>query len=389
MIPITKPLLGEEEALAAARVIRSGWLVQGSEVARFEQSVAELVGARHAVAVSSGTCALHLALVALGIAPDDEVIVPSLGFIATANVVLHAGGRPVLVDVDSGTFNLDPRAVAAAITPRTRVVIPVHQLGLPAEMTPLLALADTHGLALLEDAACALGSEYHGQRAGSLGRLGCFSFHPRKVITTGEGGMVTTDDDGLADTLRALRSHGMTITPAQRHQARQVLESGGAGGRSEQCEIAGFNFRMTDVQAAVGLAQLQRLPEILRRRRQLARRYDQALAGSPISPPVAPAGLLHTYQSYMVLLPERCLATQRDAVIRQLLDQEISTRRALMAIHQQPLYRRLAGTPATLPVTEQVARRGMMLPLYPQLSEGEQDHVVRALIEAVERIVPG
>lgn len=373
MIPITKLLIGEEEAQAAARVIRSGWLAQGVEVARFEQAVADLAGARHGVAVSSGTTALHLCLAALGVGPGDEVLVPALGFVATANVVRHTGARPVLVDVDPRTFNLAPERLEPAITPRTRMILPVHQLGLSADMTPILALARSRGLGVVEDGACALGAEYHGRPVGALGNPCCFSFHPRKVITTGEGGVITTDDDELADTLRALRSHGMRACAREPHDAPTAT--------SEPITLVGYNYRMTDVQAAVGQVQIGRLAGILERRKALARRYGAALSPAGLAAPVEPAGSRHTFQSYMVLLPDHFTASQRDLVIQRLADRGISTRPGLMALHLQPAHH--DPTRPALPVTEALARRGLMLPLYPELSESDQDRVVRELCSAV------
>ena len=374
MIPITKPLIGEEEAGAAARVVRSGWLAQGAEVDRFEQAVASFVGARHAVAVSSGTTALHLCLVALGLRPGDDILVPALGFIATANAVCHTGARPVFVDVAPRTCNLDPARLEAAITPRSRAILPAHQLGLPAEMQPILELARAHGLHVIEDGACALGSIYRRTHVGALGRLCCFSFHPRKVITTGEGGAITTDDDELADTLRALRSHGMRVTAHERHSAGQVL--------AEELDLVGYNYRMTDIQAAVGRVQMERLPGIGKRRRTLARRYTDALAGTTIVPPAEPEHATHIFQSYMVLLPDHWATTQRDRLMQRLLDRGIATRAGLMAIHLQPVYRH-DGAPPSLPVTEELARRGLMLPLYPELDEADQDRVIAELLAAV------
>jgi dTDP-4-amino-4,6-dideoxygalactose transaminase len=377
MIPITKPLLGEEEAQAAAEVIRSGWLAQGARVEAFEQVVAAYVGAPHAVAVSSGTAALHLGLTAQEIGAGHEVILPSLSFIATANAVRYTGATPVFVDVDPRTFNVDPGKLQGAITPRTRAILPVHQLGLAADMDPIIKVARRHGLALVEDAACALGTICQGGQVGSSGRVCCFSFHPRKVITTGEGGMITTADDDLARRLRSLRSQGSVLPAYQRHQM-----SGVAG--DEEHSVLGYNYRMTDIQAAVGLEQMKRLPGILRRRRALARRYSEILgaSGTTIIPPEEPEEGSHAFQSYMVLLegPFRQPWT-REAVMQRMADDGIATRGAVTAIHLQPLYRKHSGGRA-LPVTEAVAGKGLMLPLYPELEQGEQDRVVESLLRA-------
>jgi len=371
-IPITRPLLGEAEARAVGEVLASGWLAMGARTAAFERAFAETVGATHAVAVASGTAALHLGLLAAGIGPGDEVIVPSLSFVASANVVLHAGARPVLVDVDPRSGNLDPAAAEAAIGPRTRALMPVHQLGLPAALDELRALAERRGLLLVEDAACALGSSYGGRPIGGASRLCCFSFHPRKVITTGEGGMVCTDDAALADKLRLLRNQGITLPAAARHQSRELV--------FEEIALVGYNARLTDVQAAIGLAQLERLPGILSARRRLAERYLARLAGlRGVELPVEPGPGRSSYQSFMVVLEEpRC----RRAVMQQLLDHGIDSRRGVMAIHRTAAYRKLEPG-LSLPVSERLARRGLILPLYPQMTDEEQDRVVMALAEAV------
>ena len=260
-INVMRPYLGREEAEAAMAAIESGWVAQGPRVADFERAFAELVQAEHAVAVSSCTAALHLALVAVGVEAGDEVIVPSFSFIATANAPTYLGATPVMVDVDAKTGNITPETVAPAITGRTRAIIAVDQGGVPLDLAPLRALADEHGLALVEDAACAAGSTYDGAPVGSGADATAWSFHPRKLLTTGEGGMVTTDDPGRAARVRRLREHAMDVSAADRHQS--VLAP------AEQYLEIGFNYRMTDIQAAVGIVQLERLPGVVERRREL------------------------------------------------------------------------------------------------------------------------
>jgi dTDP-4-amino-4,6-dideoxygalactose transaminase len=369
-IPITKPYITEDEAQAAATAIRSGWIVQGPQVTAFEQAVAAYVGARHAVATTNCTTALHLALLCSGVGPGDEVIVPSFTFIATANVVLHAGATPVFVDIDPRTYNMDPALLEAAITPRTRAIMPVDQIGLAADLDPILEVAARHNLRLIEDAAPAIGATYHGRRVGSISPLTCFSFHPRKSITTGEGGMITTDDDALAARARVLRSHGASISDLARHQAATVM--------LEEYGELGYNYRMTDIQAAVGIEQLKKVDWILERRRSLGERYTRLLAGIPgITPPYAPAEAPHTYQSYAVRL-DPALWPPRDEVMGRMLARGIATRRGVMAIHLEPYYQRRFGR-IDLPVTEEATRQTMLLPLYATLTEDEQDAVLDAL----------
>jgi dTDP-4-amino-4,6-dideoxygalactose transaminase len=374
-VPITRPLLGEPEQRAVLEVLRSGWLVQGPKVAQFENAVAAYVGARHAVATSSCTTALHLALLLHDIGPGDEVIVPSFTFIATANAVVYTGATPVFADIDPHTYNLDPDAVAAAITPRTRAIMPVHQLGLAADMDRLHAIARRHRLVVLEDAAPAIGATYKGRRVGGLGNPTCLSFHPRKVITTGEGGMFLTDDDALAERARRLRAHGMSVSDLARHTADRVV--------IEEYEELGYNYRLTDLQAAIGLEQLRRLEGMIERRREVAARYADALGDIdglqlPPSSPDTP----HTYQSYMVELTPP-LGLDREQVMQALLAAGVATRRGVMAIHREPYYRpRVAGL--RLPVTESASRHTLLLPIYATMTTVEQDYVIDHLRNTIE-----
>src|SRR5205823_819974 len=269
-IPIARPYVGPEEEQAVIQSLRSGWLSQGPRVAEFEKQFAQYVGAKHAIAVSSCTAALHLAFIGAGIGSGDEVLCPSLSFIATANSVRYVGATPIFVDIDPLTYNLDPNRIEAAITPRTKAVLAVHQIGLPAALQEILEIARRRNLVVIEDAACAIGSIYTGQRIGSPhASMACFSFHPRKILTTGEGGMITTSEEKVAARLRRLRQHAMSVSAAVRHNADKVV--------FECYDEVGYNYRMTDLQAAVGLVQLHRLDDFLRRRRDLAARYSEEL----------------------------------------------------------------------------------------------------------------
>jgi dTDP-4-amino-4,6-dideoxygalactose transaminase len=373
-IPITRPCVGEEEAAAAASVVRSGWLSQGKRVLEFERAVAAYVGARYAVATSNCTSALHLALVASGVGPGDEVICPSFSFIATANAIRHAGAMPVFVDIEPRSYNIDPAAVERAITPRTKAIVPVDQIGLAADIPSICALAARHSLTVVEDAAPALGATVRGRRVGHLSDFTCFSFHPRKSITTGEGGVITTDDVDAADRLRRLRSHAASTSDLWRHESGTI--------DFEVYEELGYNCRMTDIQAAIGIVQMQRLTSILAERRRLAERYSALLGRLDLlKVPYEPPDFQHTYQSYCV----RLLAdwgARREEVMLALASQGIATRKGVMATHLEPCYRGLAPE-LCLPVTERAAAETMLLPLYAGMSESDQDTVVDALLQAL------
>ena len=371
MIPVMMPLLGEEEAAAVAEVVRSGWVAQGPRVAEFEDAFAARVGARHGVALSSCTTALHLALHALGVGPGNEVVVPSLSFIATANAVRYCGATPVFADVEEATGNLTAATVAEALTPRTAAVLVVHQAGVPADVPAIRTAAGT--VPVVEDAACAAGSTLHGAPVGAGALLSAWSFHPRKLLTTGEGGMLTTDDGELAARLRRLREHGMSVSAAERHAT--------GGAVVEAYTETGFNYRMTDIQAAMGLVQLGRLEQIVTRRRTLATRYHQLLAGTPELTPVRdPAHGTTNYQSYWMLLDD-AVPAKRNEVLARLASEGISARRGIMAAHLEPAY---AGHPhRPLPVTERLTRRSLIVPLHHELTAADQERVTDVLRAAI------
>lgn len=372
MIPVIRPWLGTEEAEAAAAAVASGWVAQGPRVAEFERAFAAAVQAQHAIAVSSCTAALHLALVVAGIGQGDEVVIPSLSFIATTNAVRYVNADPVFADVDAVTQNLTPATIEPALTGRTRAVILVDQAGVPADLDAIRGLCDPRGIAVIEDAACATGSMYRGRPAGAGAALTAFSFHPRKLVTTGEGGMVTASDEQAAARLRRLREHGMNVSAAERHASRQPV--------IEQYVEVGFNYRMTDVQAAIGLVQLGRLERVVARRRELAQRYQLLLAGIPgLRTAADPDYGSSNYQSFWVALPAD-FPVSRDDLLHALAEAGVSARRGIMAAHLEPAY---AGHPhAPLPVTERLTARSLILPLFHEMTESEQDVVVSVICAA-------
>ena len=370
MIPVMRPWLGAEEAAAAAEAISSGWIAQGPRVAKFEEAFASAMGADHAVALSSCTTALHLALVVAGIGPGDEVVVPSLSFIATANAARYVGAVAVFADVDEATQNLTSATVEPCLTPRTRAVILVDQAGVPADLDAMRALCEPRGIMVIEDAACAVGSVYKGRPTGAAAYLAAFSFHPRKLLTTGEGGMLVTADTDVAARLRRLREHGMDVSAAARHTSRQPV--------IEHYVELGYNYRMTDIQAAVGLVQLGKLGQLIARRRMLAQRYQKMLAGIPGVRTIADPDYGTTnYQSFWVLLPDD-FPVSRDELLQRLAEAGVSARRGIMAAHLEPAYQGMRHDP--LPVTEHLTARTLILPLYHDLTEPEQDLVVSVLV---------
>jgi perosamine synthetase len=372
-VPVARPSFGVAEERAVVDVLRSGWVSQGPKVAEFERRFAEYVGADEAIAVSSCTTALHLALLGAGVEPGDEVLCPSLSFVATANAIVYAGAKPVFVDIDPVTFNIDPSGVEDAITPRTKAILVVHQIGLPCALSEISEIAARHNLVVLEDAACAIGSEYEGKRIGSpYTSMACFSFHPRKILTTGEGGMVTTANRELAARLRRLRQHAMNVSDLARHGATQVF--------FESYDEVGYNYRMTDLQAAIGLVQLERLDGMLSRRRSLALRYSEGLSAIPwLVVPSERVSCRHNFQSYMVRLQDDAPIT-RDQLMQQLLNLGVSSRRGIMAIHREPPYRG-GDWDARLPKTNLVTETALVLPLFYEMTEEEQDYVIECLRE--------
>jgi perosamine synthetase len=364
-IRLAIPYTDEDEITEIRAVLESGYLTQGPKVAEFERMIADYVGAKHAFATSSATTALHLSLAALGIGTGDEVLIPDFTFPATANVVVQQGARPVLVDVNLDTFTINLDDMRAKITPRTKAVMPVHAFGLAADMKPLMDIAAQHNIAVIEDAACAIGTTYYGQQVGAIGTLGCYSFHPRKVITTGEGGMIVTNDPALAERIALLRSHG-----GIRRDGRFTFEA------------AGYNYRLSDVLGAMGVAQMRKLDTLIARKREMASQLTALIQDIPgVKPTREPAWGGHIFQSYVTLLDE---GINRDQVIAGMRAQGIETTIGTYSLHAEPFFMQTFGYAAgDLPCSYQAYRQALTLPLYPQMSEADLERVAGALRQVV------
>lgn len=392
MIPVAKPWIGEEEAIAVRRPLSSGWVTQGPEVAAFEQEFARFVGAEHAVAVASCTVALHLALRAVGVGPGDEVITASHSYIASANSIRYCGATPVFVDIEPGTFNMNSELIDNVVSKQTRAILAVHQMGMPCNLAKILEVARRHDLPVVEDAACAAGSEVRvgGERWEKIGKphgdVACFSFHPRKLMTTGDGGMLTTASAELERKFRLWRQHAMSLPDTVRHGAREVV--------FESYDELGYNYRMTDIQAAVGREQLKRLPAMVQRRRQQVERYREILDDvAGLALPAEADWARSNWQSYCVRLPDRI---DQRRTMQSMLEAGVATRRGIMCIHREPAYARESwscgpgpetcgcapGSCERLGESERAQNRSIVLPLFHAMTDTEQDSAATALRES-------
>ncbi|MGO4441344.1 DegT/DnrJ/EryC1/StrS family aminotransferase [Rhizobium sp. RAF56] len=375
MIPVAKPVLDEREVEAVRRVVLSGWVTQGPEVAAFENEFAAFVDAPHACAVSNCTTALHLALKAVGVGPGDEVITVSHSFIATANAIQYCGGVPVFIDIEAGGYNIDADLIETAITPQTKAILCVHQLGMPCDLKRIVEIGKRHAIPVIEDAACATGSEIlwdgRWEKIGKPhGDIACFSFHPRKVVTTGDGGMLTTANAEYDRKFRLWRQHGMSVPDTVRHGSKEVIFEG-------YPEI-GYNYRMTDLQAAIGREQLKRLPDLISRRRKLARQYSEHLDAMGLEAPSEPEWARSNWQSYCVELPA---SFDQRTTMQALLNAGVSTRRGVMNTHLEEAYMgKGLHRAATSLVRSEVAQRStLILPLFAQMTDADLSFVVSAL----------
>jgi len=367
MIRLTRPEIGEKEIREIGKVLKSGFLVQGKNVKKFEKEVSKYLNVKYAVAVSSGTAALHLSLIALGIKEGDEVILSDFTFPSTGNVVVLVGAKPILVDIDLSTYNIDPIKIEKKITSKTKAIIPVHEFGQSADMDPILKIAKQYKLYVIEDAACTLGAEYRGMKCGTMGDIGCFSFHPRKAITTGEGGMVVTNNEEIAEKVRALRNHGM------------VNRNGKYG-----FKYAGLNYRMTDFQGAMGWVQMKKIDEIIERRRELAKVYDSLLQNTRgLQTPFVAKNNKHIYQSYVILLNEQ---VNRDGVIRKLRKKGIETTIGTYALHCQPFYQdNYSYKKGELENSYKAFKQSLCLPLSQSMQEKDVKKITNTLKEMREK----
>lgn len=367
MIPIAKPYLTKDEAQAAYDTILTGWITQGPRVAEFEEKFAAYTGSKYAVAVSNCTTGLHLAMIVSGVTEGDEVICPSMSYIATANAIKYVGAKPVFAEVNPETYNIDVADAERKITPKTKAILIVHQIGMPADIDAFKALCEKYNLKLIEDAACAAGSAYKGGKIGSHSELVCFSFHPRKVVSTGDGGMITTNREDYYNRLKLLRQHGMSVNDRVRHESSKIVFE-------DHLELA-YNYRLTDIQAAVGIKQLEKLDWIIEERRKIANQYLNALKDIDcIRLPFEQDGYFSNYQSFSIYIKPNS-PISRNELMQRMLDDEIATRRGIMTSHRETAYKD-AYKDAVLPISEDACDNSILIPLYIPMAQEDIDRVI-------------
>ncbi|MEO8446825.1 MAG: DegT/DnrJ/EryC1/StrS family aminotransferase [bacterium] len=370
MIPIAKPYLTKDEAQSAYDTILSGWVTQGPKVEEFEKKFCVYTGAAYAVAVSNCTTALHLAMIVIGIQPGDEVICPSMSYIASSNSIKYAGGKPVFAEVDPVNYNIDPVHAETLITDKTKAILVVHQIGMPADIEAFKKISEKHNIKLIEDAACAAGSSYKGKKIGSHSELVCFSFHPRKVITTGEGGMITTSNENYYKRMKLLRQHAMSVDNRMRHQSEKLIFE-------DHIEV-GYNYRMTDIQGAIGIMQLEKLDWIIDERRKIVMRYFEELKDIDcIRLPFEADGYFSNYQSFSIYLKKNS-PLSRNELMQKMLDAGIATRRGIMNAHKETAYKS-EYINTKLPLSEDAADNSIMIPLYIPMSDDDVSKVISVL----------
>jgi UDP-4-amino-4,6-dideoxy-N-acetyl-beta-L-altrosamine transaminase len=378
-VPFASPLISDDEIAEVVDTLKSGWLTTGPKVQRFEKEFAQFVGSKYAIAVSSCTAALHLALVATGIGPGDEVITTPFTFVATANVILHVGAKPIFVDIRPDTFNIDVEKISAVITPKTRAIIPVHYAGQPCEMDEIMEIATKHKLLVIEDAAHAIAAEYKGRKVGTIGDVTCFSFYATKNLMTGEGGMVTTNHAELAEKIRILSLHGMSKDAWKRYTA--------TGSWYYEVLSPGYKYNMTDIQASLGIHQLQKLEIFQKRREEIVKAYNQAFAGlDAVVPPFVQPGVKHAWHLYVIkIVPER-LKIDRNRFIEALKEEGVGTSVHFIPVHLHPYYREKFGFKrGDFPRAEEAYDRVISLPLYPKMSDEDVGHVIEAVRKVATR----
>ncbi|HMQ67472.1 MAG TPA: DegT/DnrJ/EryC1/StrS family aminotransferase [Ignavibacteria bacterium] len=370
MIPIAKPYLTSDEAKSAYDTILTGWVTQGPRVEEFEKKFCEYTGAKYAAAVSNCTTALHLAMIVSEIGEGDEVITPSMSYVASANCIRYAGATPVFGEIDRDTYNLNAEHAESLITEKTKAIILVHQLGMPADIDAFVKLSEKYNIKIIEDAACAAGSSYKGKKIGSNPGIICFSFHPRKVITTGEGGMITTDDESIYQKVKLLRQHGMSVNDRARHESGKII--------FEDHIVLGYNYRMTDIQASIGLRQLEKLDHIIEERRKTALKYIKELSSIEcLELPIEKEGYFSNYQSFSIYLKDSA-PVGRNELMEKLLNAGISSRRGVLTAHRETSYRD-EYKDLRLPVSEDACDRSIMIPLYAPMDPEDITHIINTL----------